>query len=105
MDSDCIYCNISQESDHELILSNDFCVYSLLKKQEIEGAGIIVPRNHRETLFDLSQEEWNATYQLLQEVKNYIDNKYKPDGYNVGWLELWACGRTTYFSFTSSCHS
>jgi histidine triad (HIT) family protein len=82
---DCIYCNITQGSDHEVILSNDFCVYSLLKEQEIEGAGIIVPRTHKETLFDLSQDEWNATYQLLQEVKNFLDNKYKPDGYNVGW--------------------
>jgi len=82
---DCIYCNMSQSDDHEIFLSNDYCKYSLLKEQEIKGAGIIVPLNHKETLFDLSQEEWNATYQLLKEVKEYIDEKYKPDGYNVGW--------------------
>ncbi len=72
---DCIYCNITQGNHHEIIMGNDHCVYSLLKDQEIDGAGIIVPRNHKETVFDLSLEEWNATYQLLQEVKNYIDNK------------------------------
>lgn len=82
---DCIYCNMSQSVDHEIFLSNDYCKYSLLKEQEIKGAGIVVPLNHKETVFDLSQEEWNATYQLLQEVKEYIDEKYKPDGYNVGW--------------------
>ncbi|ANS76802.1 cell-cycle regulation histidine triad HIT protein [Paenibacillus yonginensis] len=82
---DCIYCNITQESNHEILLENDLCIYSLMKDQEIQGAGIIVPRSHKETVFDLSQEEWNATYLLLHEVKFYIDNKYKPDGYNVGW--------------------
>jgi histidine triad (HIT) family protein len=82
---DCIYCNMSETSDHEIILCNDFCIYSLLKEQEIRGAGIIVPRCHKETVFDLSDSEWKSTYQLLHEVKNYIDQKYKPDGYNVGW--------------------
>ncbi|SEB52997.1 HIT family protein [Paenibacillus sp. GP183] len=82
---DCIYCNMSETSDHEVILSNDFCIYSLMKEQEIRGAGIIVPRSHKETVFDLSENEWTSTYQLLHEVKGYIDKKYKPDGYNVGW--------------------
>lgn len=81
----CIFCNITQEINHEVLLENDLCIYSLMQDQEIQGAGIIVPRSHKETVFDLSQEEWNATYQLLHEVKIYIDNKYKPDGYNVGW--------------------
>jgi histidine triad (HIT) family protein len=82
---DCIYCNMSETSDHEVILSNDFCIYSLMKEQEIRGAGIIVPRSHKETVFDLSENEWTSTYQLLHEVKGYIDKKYKADGYNVGW--------------------
>ncbi len=56
-----------------------------LNEQDIEGSGIIVPRQHRETVFDLTQDEWNATYQLLQEVKSYMDERYQPDGYNVGW--------------------
>lgn len=50
-----------------------------------KGAGRIVPKIHRETVFDLTQDEWDATYQLLQEVKLYLDKNYKPEGYNVGW--------------------
>lgn len=82
----CPYCNISRNGDdHEVIMSNDKCTYSLLKEQEIRGAGIIVPNVHRETVFDLTEEEWVATYRLLHEVKLYLDQKYRPDGYNVGW--------------------
>lgn len=85
MNPNCILCQEPLEADHEIILSNDLCIYTLLKQQEIQGAGIIVPRSHRETVFDLTGEEWSATYQLLHEVKRYIDRRYRPDGYNVGW--------------------
>ncbi|MED4754734.1 HIT family protein [Brevibacillus choshinensis] len=81
----CPYCNILNDDEHEVIISNDICTYSLLKEQEIKGAGIIVPKQHRETVFDLTEDEWIATYQLLHEVKLYLDEKYNPDGYNVGW--------------------
>ncbi len=56
-----------------------------IKGVQLEGAGLIVPIEHRETAFDLSKEEWNATYTLLQEVKTYLDKKHQPKGYNLGW--------------------
>lgn len=81
----CILCKPEQRADQNVILQNEYCLYLLQKKQEIEGAGIIVPKKHRETVFDLTEDEWNATFHLLQSVKEYIDKVYKPDGYNVGW--------------------
>ncbi|MCL2603548.1 MAG: HIT domain-containing protein, partial [Defluviitaleaceae bacterium] len=45
----------------------------------------IIPKAHKVTVFDLSFEEWEATKQLIDRVKCYLDEKYKPDGYNVGW--------------------
>ncbi|WP_370456149.1 HIT family protein [Planomicrobium sp. YIM 101495] len=51
----------------------------------LEGAGIIIPKIHRETIFDVTQEEWVATYDLLQAVKQHLDKLYEPDGYNLGW--------------------
>lgn len=51
----------------------------------LEGAGVIVPKKHRETVFDLTESEWSQTYSLLQEVKKYLDQEYNPQGYNLGW--------------------
>ncbi|TYP74479.1 HIT family protein [Paenibacillus methanolicus] len=83
---DCPYCDIAGNGDkHEIILRNDRCTYSLLERQEICGAGIIVPNEHRATVFDLTEAEWAATYRLLGEVKAYLDFNYAPDGYNIGW--------------------
>lgn len=81
----CEYCRPELRSDQKIILENEHCLFLQLSEQEIEGSGIIVPKKHRETVFDLTKEEWDATYDLLQKVKNYIDLTFKPDGYNVGW--------------------
>lgn len=81
----CEFCKPELRSDQYIVMDNEFCMFLQLTDQEIEGAGIIIPRKHRETVFDLTNEEWSATYRLLKDVKNYLDEKYKPDGYNVGW--------------------
>jgi diadenosine tetraphosphate (Ap4A) HIT family hydrolase len=81
----CIFCSIEYDLEQKIILSNEYCMF-LQKPQEILiGSGVIVPKKHRETLFDLSEEEWTSTFELLQEVKVFIDDKCKPTGYNIGW--------------------
>ena len=77
---DCLFCYPESEPTQNIIISNEFCMFLQLDqaKQEgiqLEGAGVIVPRKHRETPFDLTVEEWTATYTLLQDVKKYLDEK------------------------------
>jgi diadenosine tetraphosphate (Ap4A) HIT family hydrolase len=80
----CLFCSTGNDSEQKIVLNNQYCMF-LQKPQEILiGSGVIVPKEHRETVFDLSKDEWNATFELLQEVKAYLDNKCKPQGYNVG---------------------
>ena len=87
---DCIFCNLELEPTQKVILSNEYCIFLQLEQAQekgiqLEGAGLIVPKKHRETAFDLTIEEWNATYSLLKDVKNYLDERYHPQGYNLGW--------------------
>ena len=83
--NNCLFCSIENDLEQKIVLSNQYCMF-LQKPQEILiGSGVIVPKRHRKTVFDLSEDEWNATFDLLKEVKVYIDNKYKPQGYNIGW--------------------
>jgi histidine triad (HIT) family protein len=51
---------------------------------------MIIPKAHKVDVFDLDYDEWKATKQLIDRVKQYLDAKYNPDGYNVGWN----CGET-----------
>ena len=87
---DCELCHIALNEDQEIVFENDNCYFLRLKQsndkgQVLSGAGLIVPKAHKETVFDLSIEEWHDTYQLLRKVKAYIDDEFKPEGYNVGW--------------------
>lgn len=34
----------------------------------MDDSGVIVSKEHRETVFDLSEDEWKSTFELLQEV-------------------------------------
>lgn len=72
--------------DQELVLQNEHCAFLVIPERPVlPGSGLIVPFLVRETVFDLTKEEWQATYGLLLEAKAWIDEKYSPDGYNVGW--------------------
>jgi diadenosine tetraphosphate (Ap4A) HIT family hydrolase len=70
---------------NEIILENDLCLFLQREEAVLIGSGLIIPRAHRETAFDLTIEEWNATHLLLLEVKRMIDDQYRPAGYNLGW--------------------
>jgi diadenosine tetraphosphate (Ap4A) HIT family hydrolase len=81
----CLFCLIDNDLEQEIIMSNQYCMFLQKPQEVLIGSGVIVPKEHRETVFDLSKDEWNATFELLQEVKAYLDSKYKPQGYNIGW--------------------
>ena len=36
-------------------------------------------------MFDLTPAEIAATFELLSEARNWMDEQFQPDGYNVGW--------------------
>lgn len=81
----CLFCSIENDLETKIIISNQYCMFLQKPQEVLVGSGLIVPKEHRETVFDLSKEEWDATFVLLQEVKRYLDIKYKPEGYNIGW--------------------
>ena len=49
------------------------------------GSYLIIPKSNVSTPFDLSEQEWLDTKKMMDTIKAYIDERYKPDGYNVGW--------------------
>jgi diadenosine tetraphosphate (Ap4A) HIT family hydrolase len=68
-----------------VILENVHCLFLQQPEPVLIGSGIIIPRQHRETVFELTAEEWNATFSLLIQAKAWLDQHYAPAGYNIGW--------------------
>ena len=56
-----------------------------LKHNTLIGSYVIIPKTEVGSPFELSDKEWADSKSLMLEVKEYIDKKYNPDGYNIGW--------------------
>ncbi|PKR77609.1 HIT family protein [Halalkalibacillus sediminis] len=82
---DCPFCHPEAWENQQIIAENEYCRFIQIPQEILVGSGLIIPKDHRETVFDLTKEEWDATYSLMHEVKVILDEKYNPDGYNLGW--------------------
>lgn len=69
----------------EIVFEHEHCIFLQRDENVLIGSGLVIPKAHRETVFDMTQEEWNATYNMVNQVRALLDQKLKPDGYNLGW--------------------
>jgi histidine triad (HIT) family protein len=82
--------------EENIILVNAHCLFLQREEAVLVGSGLILPKAHRADAFELSPEEWSDTYLLLQQVKRYLDQKYAPQGYNLGWNSGRAAGQEVF---------
>lgn len=78
---DCPFCNIAESR----ILINSELAFAVPDIHPVsKGHSLIIPKIHVQNYFDLEPVYQTACWQLVNKVKEYIEEKYKPDGYNVG---------------------
>ena len=93
-DMDCKFCEIIKNK--QFLIENDLAVAFYDSYPVSDGHALIIPKRHAETYFDLSEEEIKAMLSLSKEMKKIIDDKYHPDGYNVGFNVNIAGGQTVF---------
>ena len=81
----CPFCRPESNERQRVVLENEHCLFLQEPQKVLIGSGLIVPREHRETVYDHSEEEWVATFDLLRRAKALLDAEFGPDGYSVGW--------------------
>jgi diadenosine tetraphosphate (Ap4A) HIT family hydrolase len=82
----CRLCHLD-DADPRIILRRGPVLFLQDEREQgaLRGSGVIIPLRHAETVFDLTADEIAETFALLQDVKAWMDERYRPDGYNVGW--------------------
>ena len=83
----CPLCRLMDDPDQNIIFENESCYFIQhnLQQDVLVGSGLIIPKKHHEDAFALTEKEWNDTYDLLQKAKGYLDQRFSPDGYTLGW--------------------
>ena len=79
--TDFIFCNKRGE---EIIVENELAKAFYDSYPVNEGHVLVVPKRHVETFFEAEMEEIDAISRLVFKVKDVLEKKYSPDGYNVG---------------------
>ena len=49
-----------------------------------EGHSLIIPKRIYSSYFDSTEEELKGFNELIFRTKDYLDKKFKPQGYNIG---------------------
>jgi diadenosine tetraphosphate (Ap4A) HIT family hydrolase len=88
--TDCVFCERTVLREADVYIENEWCVYASARDPRdppdvLPGSGILVPKAHRASPFDLTAEEWAATRELLLKAKAVQDERLAPDGYFLCW--------------------
>ncbi|HNX16588.1 MAG TPA: HIT family protein [Bacilli bacterium] len=80
---DCPFCHIREDKGY---LFENQMAYAILDHYPVsEGHTLIISKRHAETFFELTDEEVVAFHELAVKVKQYLEEKYHPDAFNIGF--------------------
>ena len=78
----CPFCTV--EGSREILASSALSVAFYDGFPVSIGHALIVPRRHVASFFDLTEEERADLFRVADEVRHIVDERYHPDGYNLG---------------------
>lgn len=91
--NECVFCTLPKK---DILLENEMALAFFDKFPVNKGHVLIIPKRHRANLFEATNEEIMSIWKLLKEVKEELDTRFHPDGYNVGVNVGAAAGQTVF---------
>lgn len=79
----CLFCGFWSRKE-DILFESEYFFTRLDKSPVNKGHILIIPKRHQLDIFTLTPDEWEELQVILTRTKKYIDEEYKPDGYNVG---------------------
>lgn len=80
VNNQCPFCKL----DREIIMESEFSFAIYDGFPVSNGHALIISKRHTANYFDMTNEEQYDCFILLNSVKEIIQSKYKPDGFNIG---------------------
>lgn len=77
---DCPFCRVERS-----VLAKNLHAFAIEDGFPVSpGHSLVIPKAHVSTIFDLSEEIYAACFDLARVVKDLLQTKYSPDGFNIG---------------------
>ncbi len=80
----------------EKIVENEFSYAFYDGFPVSKGHTLIVPKRVVPEIFDLNDDEYRGCFDLIKKVKDYLKEKYSPDGFNIGVNNGEDAGQTVF---------
>lgn len=77
----CVFCR----SKLDIVFENETCFAIFDRNPVTQGHLLILPKAHRKDYFSLTERELADTDKLVKLGKKYLDQRYAPQGYNIGF--------------------
>jgi diadenosine tetraphosphate (Ap4A) HIT family hydrolase len=94
---ECPFCKIwESDGSHsfKVLVVGEHCVSILDQYPVSEGHCLIIPKQHVNSIDELSDVELKDLYTVLHQTKILLIETYTPDGFNIGINEGEAAGQT-----------
>ncbi len=89
---DCPFCNIDLSREVIAEVPKVIAIYDSYPVSK--GHALIIPKRHCQDYFNLTTEEQSACWAMVNEVEHILNEKFTPDGFNIGINVNEAAGQT-----------
>ena len=79
---ECFFCKCINDKDYSF--ENEYAIGRFDDFPVNKGHIEIIPKRHIKDWWETTKEEKNKIFDLLDEAKKLLDEKYHPDAYNIG---------------------
>jgi diadenosine tetraphosphate (Ap4A) HIT family hydrolase len=77
-------CPFCDPPEKEILLKNALAYARMDRFPVSRGHMLAIPFRHVVSFFDTAPEERSALLDLVLEARGFLDERYHPDGYNIG---------------------
>jgi diadenosine tetraphosphate (Ap4A) HIT family hydrolase len=90
---DCIFCTIDKS---RVITENDNCIAFYDKFPVSKGHILVIHKKHEADYFNLNAQEQSEIWNFTNEIKSFLEQKFEPNGFNIGINIGPAAGQTIF---------
>ena len=88
----CIFCHLDRS-----ILAETGLSFAFLDSFPVSnGHALVIPKRHAVTIWEMTTEEYADAFNLVAQVKDLLQKKFDPQGFNVGVNCGEAAGQTIF---------